>query len=118
CQRIVEKTDADALVLHLNSLQEVVQDGGDLNFENLLPTIEKVCKQLNVPVGAKEVGFGIEGTVAKNYMIVVSVSLTLPEQVVPHGAKLKSYVHKMSCVNERQKLLINGGTRQRIVLFL
>jgi len=65
CQRIVEKTDADALVLHLNSLQEVVQDGGDLNFENLLPTIEKVCKQLNVPVGAKEVGFGIEGTVAK-----------------------------------------------------
>src|SRR5699024_12188004 len=25
----------------------------------------KVCKQLNVPVGAKEVGFGIEGTVAK-----------------------------------------------------
>src|SRR5699024_11739988 len=65
CQRIVEKTDADALVLHLNSLQEEVQDGGDLNFENLLPTIEKGCKQLNVPVGAKEVGMGIEGTVTK-----------------------------------------------------
>src|SRR5699024_10172714 len=65
CQKIVERTGADLLVLHLNSLQEVVQDGGDLNFENLLPTIEKVCKALNVPVGAKEVGFGIDGTVAQ-----------------------------------------------------
>ncbi|WP_042220484.1 type 2 isopentenyl-diphosphate Delta-isomerase [Oceanobacillus manasiensis] len=64
-QRIVELTESDALVLHLNSLQEAVQDGGDLNFENLLPKIEAVCKQLQVPVGAKEVGFGIDGTVAE-----------------------------------------------------
>lgn len=65
CQQIVERTEADSLVLHLNSLQEVVQDGGDLNFENLLPKIEEVCRQLDVPVGVKEVGFGIDGTVAK-----------------------------------------------------
>ncbi len=64
-ERIVELTEADSLVLHLNSLQEAVQDGGDLNFENLLPKIEAVCKQLPVPVGAKEVGFGIDGTVAE-----------------------------------------------------
>lgn len=65
CQRIVDMTESDALVLHLNSLQEVVQDGGDLNFENLLPKIEAVCKKLSVPVGAKEVGFGIDGSVAE-----------------------------------------------------
>lgn len=65
CQRIVDSTQADSLVLHLNSLQEVVQDGGDLNFENLLPKIEEICKNLDVPVGAKEVGFGIDGTVAQ-----------------------------------------------------
>jgi len=65
CQTIVDKTEADSLVLHLNSLQEVVQDGGDLNFANLLPKIEKICKELSVPVGAKEVGFGIDGTVAE-----------------------------------------------------
>src|SRR5699024_8759328 len=47
CQQIVDKTGADSLVLHFNSLQEVVQDGGDLNFENLLPTVEKVCKHLS-----------------------------------------------------------------------
>ncbi|WP_087974459.1 type 2 isopentenyl-diphosphate Delta-isomerase [Oceanobacillus rekensis] len=65
CQRIIEKTGADSIVLHLNSLQEAVQDGGDLNFENLLPKIEKVCKTLDVPVGVKEVGFGIDGKVAE-----------------------------------------------------
>lgn len=65
CQRIVDLTEADSLVLHLNSLQEVVQDGGDLNFENILPKIEDVCTKLNVPVGVKEVGFGIDGVVAE-----------------------------------------------------
>src|SRR5699024_5358927 len=65
CQRIVDLTGADSIVLHLNSLQEVVQDGGDLNFKDLLPKIEKVCKELSVPVGVKEVGFGIDGTVAR-----------------------------------------------------
>ncbi len=65
CKQIVEQTKADSLVLHFNSLQEVVQDGGDLNFSNLLPKIETICKELDVPVGAKEVGFGIDGTVAQ-----------------------------------------------------
>lgn len=65
CQRIVDLTEADALVMHLNSLQEVVQDGGDLNFKDLLPKIEHIAKNLSVPVGVKEVGFGIDGTVAR-----------------------------------------------------
>ncbi|MFC3041645.1 type 2 isopentenyl-diphosphate Delta-isomerase [Virgibacillus xinjiangensis] len=64
-QQIVDKTEADSLVLHLNSLQEAVQDGGDLNFENLLPKIEKIAESLDVPVGVKEVGFGIDGKVAQ-----------------------------------------------------
>ncbi len=65
CQRIVDLTGADSIYLHLNPLQEAVQDEGDLNFENLLSKIEKVCKALDVPVGVKEVGFGIDGTIAK-----------------------------------------------------
>ncbi|RYG74271.1 type 2 isopentenyl-diphosphate Delta-isomerase [Lentibacillus lipolyticus] len=65
CRRIVDMTGADSIVLHFNPLQEAVQDEGDLNFENLLPKIEKICSELDVPVGAKEVGFGIDGTIAK-----------------------------------------------------
>lgn len=69
-EKIIEMTEADSLVLHLNSLQEVVQDEGDLNFENLLPKIEEICRKVSVPVGAKEVGFGIDGTVAKKLVDV------------------------------------------------
>ena len=64
-KQIIEKTGADSLVLHLNSLQEVIQDGGDLNFKDLLPKIEKICREVDYPIGVKEVGFGIDGHVAK-----------------------------------------------------
>lgn len=65
CQRIVELVEADALVLHLNSLQEVFQPEGNTNFHGLLSKIETLCRSLSVPVGVKEVGFGIAWDVAK-----------------------------------------------------
>ena len=65
CKQIIEMTEADMLVLHLNSIQEIIQQEGDRNFKDLLRKIEQVCKQLDIPVGAKEVGFGIDGTIAK-----------------------------------------------------
>lgn len=64
CKEIVKITDADIFVLHLNSIQEVVQDEGDTNFKQLLPKIAKLCEQLEIPVGVKEVGWGIDGAVA------------------------------------------------------
>lgn len=59
CRRAVEMIAADALYLHLNPLQEAVQAGGNTNFEDLAKKIEQVCKKLEVPVIAKEVGWGI-----------------------------------------------------------
>lgn len=64
CQKAVDMIAADALVLHLNSLQEVIQNG-DTNFEGLLPKIEKVCQKISMPVIIKEVGFGISENVAQ-----------------------------------------------------
>jgi isopentenyl-diphosphate delta-isomerase len=58
CQLAVEMIDADALILHLNPLQEAVQPEGDGNFAGLLAKIEEVCKNLSVPVIIKEVGWG------------------------------------------------------------
>ena len=59
CRRAVEMIQADALILHLNPLQEAVQAGGDTNFDGLAKKIEEVCKKLEVPVIVKEVGWGI-----------------------------------------------------------
>ena len=59
CQRAVEMVEADGLYLHLNALQEAVQPEGDINFSGLLQKIETVCRSIEVPVIAKEVGWGI-----------------------------------------------------------
>ena len=65
CRRAVDMIQADALILHLNPLQEAVQDAGDTNFEGLAKKIEEVCRKIEVPVIAKEVGWGISERTAK-----------------------------------------------------
>ena len=64
CRRAVELAEADALVLHLNSLQEVFQPEGDTDFHGLLSRIGDVCRNAGVPVGIKEVGWGVDAKTA------------------------------------------------------
>jgi isopentenyl-diphosphate delta-isomerase len=65
CLRAVESVKADALVLHLNPLQEALQPEGNTNFAGLLGKIAQVCRALPVPVIVKEVGWGISTAVAE-----------------------------------------------------
>jgi isopentenyl-diphosphate delta-isomerase len=65
CRRAVEMIEADALILHLNPLQEAVQPEGNVNFRGLLSRIEQVARELPVPVIAKEVGNGISADDAR-----------------------------------------------------
>ena len=53
CQRVVEMAEADALILHFNTLQA-----------GLSGKIELICAKLGVPVIAKEVGWGINAKTA------------------------------------------------------
>ena len=66
CQRAVEMVEADALFLHFNALQEALQPEGDTNFGGLLDKIEAVCTNLEVPVIAKEVGWGLSENAARS----------------------------------------------------
>lgn len=65
CLRAIDLLQADALILHLNPLQEAVQTKGDRNFKGLLDKIAILCKKLPVPVIAKEVGNGISAKMAQ-----------------------------------------------------
>ncbi|MCC7354924.1 MAG: type 2 isopentenyl-diphosphate Delta-isomerase [Anaerolineae bacterium] len=65
CRRAVEMIGADGLILHLNPLQEALQADGNWNWSGLLSKIETVCRALPVPVLAKEVGWGISETAAR-----------------------------------------------------
>lgn len=65
CRYLVELIQADALVLHLNALQEALQPEGDTCFAGLIDKIARLCSQLEVPVIAKEVGWGIAPDVVR-----------------------------------------------------
>lgn len=65
CRRAVAMIEADALILHLNALQEALQPEGDHRWSGLLRKIEAVCRAVGVPVIVKEVGWGIAPAVAR-----------------------------------------------------
>lgn len=59
CQGLVDACEADALVVHLNAVQEAVQPGGDTQFGGVLERIAELCQRLSVAIVVKEVGFGL-----------------------------------------------------------
>ena len=63
-RRAVDMIDADALIIHLNPLQEVLQDNGDRNWKGLLTRIGEAVTALPCPVIVKEIGCGISAGVA------------------------------------------------------
>ncbi len=68
CRRLVAALRADALVLHLNPLQEALQPEGDGSFGGLLARIETLCERLEAPVVVKEVGWGIAADTARRLL--------------------------------------------------
>ena len=68
CRRAVEMIGADALVLHLNPLQEAIQPEGQRDFSGLLEKIGEIARKLEVPLIVKEVGCGISQSVARRLM--------------------------------------------------
>ncbi len=65
CRQAVDMIGADALVLHLNPLQEAIQPEGQGDFSGLLPKIGEVVRELGVPVVVKEIGCGISEATAR-----------------------------------------------------
>ncbi len=58
-KKLVDMIEANAMVIHLNPLQEMLQPEGEANFKGLVNNINRLVKELKVPVIVKEVGSGI-----------------------------------------------------------
>jgi len=65
---LIDMLEADAFVVHLNPLQELLQPEGEPNFVGLLKKIEKLILKSKVPVIVKEVGSGISKDTAKRLL--------------------------------------------------
>lgn len=64
-RQAIEMIGADALIIHLNPLQEAVQPEGDRNWSGVLAGIERLARESGSPVVVKEVGNGISAGVAR-----------------------------------------------------
>ncbi|MEM4137104.1 MAG: type 2 isopentenyl-diphosphate Delta-isomerase [Candidatus Anstonellaceae archaeon] len=64
----IKKTEAEALAVHLNPLQESIQPEGQTNFEGVYEKIVEVAEKIDVPIIVKETGAGITQEVAKMFL--------------------------------------------------
>lgn len=64
-RRAIDMIAADAVIVHLNPLQEAVQSGGDTDWRGLLATLSALRASLLQPIVVKEIGAGISAVVAR-----------------------------------------------------
>ena len=63
--RLVEVVGADAICLHLNPAQELVQKEGDRKFSGAVRGLKRIVAELATPVIVKETGCGISAKVGR-----------------------------------------------------
>ena len=62
---LIDLVEADAMVIHVNPLQELLQLEGEPDFKGLLKSIELITRKIKTPIVVKEVGSGISKRAAK-----------------------------------------------------
>jgi len=65
---LIDLIQAEAMVIHLNPLQELFQKEREINFRGLRKNLEKVISKISTPIIVKEVGSGISKEVAKELL--------------------------------------------------
>lgn len=109
CQYLVDAVKADALILHLNVLQELVQPEGNRNWENLLPKIKEVVNYLSVPVIVKEVGYGLSKKTAEQLIDVGVKVLDVAGSGGTSWSQVESYRATNSLQNRIASSFIDWG---------
>lgn len=64
-EKLVEALEADAMIIHLNALQEALQPEGTTDFKGGWKALERLAKALSVPVIVKETGCGFSKATLK-----------------------------------------------------
>jgi isopentenyl-diphosphate delta-isomerase len=65
---LIDLVEADAFVIHLNPLQELLQPEGNPNFKGLNKSLRRLVREIDIPVIIKEVGAGISKQASKTLL--------------------------------------------------
>lgn len=69
-RRLGDLIEADAFAIHLNPLQELMQPEGTPSFRGVLDGIERLVKEIEIPLIVKEVGAGLSAGVVRRLLDV------------------------------------------------
>jgi isopentenyl-diphosphate delta-isomerase len=69
-RHLADLIGADAFAVHLNPLQELMQPEGNPNFRGVLAGIERLVRDLEIPIIVKEVGAGLSASVVARLLDV------------------------------------------------
>ncbi len=64
-KRLIDMVEANALAIHINVLQELIQPEGEIELSLAWASLEETVKASAVPVIVKETGCGVDGVTAK-----------------------------------------------------
>jgi isopentenyl-diphosphate delta-isomerase type 2 len=129
---LVQRLEAQAIVVHLNAGQELFQPEGDRDFRGLKQAIARLCEESPLPVIVKETGFGIvpslvrellragaayvdlAGAGGTNWITVESFRLPAEERAA--AAEFADWgvptaVLLAACRTGRDRVLASGGIR-------
>jgi len=69
-EKIIHSIEADAIAIHLNPLQEIIQPEGDTDFSNAIEKISQLNDSLQIPLIIKETGAGLSKNVSRKLIDV------------------------------------------------
>jgi isopentenyl-diphosphate delta-isomerase len=104
-RKILDMIKANALVIHLNPLQELVQPEGEPKYRGVLNKISELAVELDVPLIVKEVGSGISREVARRLELAGVSAIN----VAGAGGTSWAGVEKLRAENQKDKLKIRLG---------
>lgn len=131
---LARRIGADALAIHLNPGQELIQDRGDRDFRGVLDAIRRVIDASPIPVLVKETGCGLSAEAARalagagvqtvdvagaggtSWVAVEAVRARAGSAEAALGAELWDWgiptaVSVVACVRARHAVIASGGLR-------
>lgn len=99
--RLVDSIKANAIIVHLNPLQELMQPEGDRDFKGILNGIEQLVKDTELPVIVKETGAGISEHTARRLLNVGVEVIDVAGSGGTSWAKVENFRNSNLAANHR-----------------